>query len=1582
MGDAPATEGRVLGGGWVAYHDATYDREYFYHAATQERSWTPPDPSKLGIKTVAAVTVAAEAPKWEAKVDPKTKRTYYVNRATKKSVWKKPADFIEEVAVEVESEVEVEAEEADAAASAAAAAAVEEPVVAAAGAAVSKWTAEVDPATQNTYYVNIETQQSVWERPADYVDLDSGGAAATKTSDASSFGEALDDVWSSADTSSASKKGESAALRVFARFRPASVAGEQAAMLFDENKVTVEIVRHGANAKFTFDRVFQNAAQTEVQAAIGAPAVREVLRGFNSTIFAYGQTGSGKTFSMFGPAMDDGTWTPDPTTAGIIPRATQLLFRQIGRAPAGTEFVIKVSMLEIYNETVNDLLDSTRKNLSVRETKRAGVWVDKLSEECVTSPAEVYRFIQLGSRSRSIASTKMNSESSRSHVVMTLTIEQRKADGAKVSAKLNLVDLAGSENVKQTGAVGKTFDEGKKINLSLTILGQCMQRLSSGGGAKGQHVPFRNSKLTHLLKESLGGNTKTFLLIAARSDAEFITDTTSTLRFGQRAKRIKTQVTAKTVVGVGGLTRELSALKKKLASMEAENKSLLKKVAHVTGGGGSSSGGTKGLIAHWQGKADTASASSTVEQLKHRIVDLEGQLRIAQKQQRESGDAQIAELRVELDGLTHANTELTSELSALKTNLGEAERYGEDLLSQLNDSEKTRAKAKGELALAQASGESISSAMAELQLRVASAEASAAESLRALEETNRKAIESSEASETSAKQLGLHKKWIEEARVKFAAESTRAKELHVKIAKETSRCEALQRAKSESEATVTQLREQMALVQSELQSSREDVDGMQRQIDATAAELQRTAQRMGEKAASAEQRAAVAAAGASSSGARLEQQMQRAAAAEGTLKEERLRYEALAVKQTAVEAASARAAEVAALRLRQEAAARAAESSASADAVRALEQRTAVLSDALEEVTEMKVAAEAYSTGVEAQLEATEKRMVELQSSLQETSATAQLSATGHETLRAKLAQSAAAAAAAQTQAAQSSRALEAEVAARHAAATRSAHFEGQLKEQLAWAEKAQSHVAEQAAAAAASEAALQSDLSAQREGWRKAQGELERAELEVHRATEALASSTATVTDLEARNVDLEGALEKLSTTASAATQEGEVAASVAAERSQELLRQEAEHQHTAAALQTAEAESALKNAELQKKTTALARLQNFVKQQRLQKEQAEASLVAARAESEALRVELDAEKRAVEAAVAETEAAMGEGESDRQTVEELKLEVEALQASEAQQGAYMESMQTQLTEGEVRNSELRAKLERIEVEVRDAEEIKEAMAAAAASGDGNEAMAGVEAARQAAERRAQAAEFGKEELRRSLDEAQMHAQKSAVNIERMEKQLEKGKNHAMDLQQQLLSIHQVYKLQQEADAEAAHHRQNEAASLELARRIHATPSPRSAAPAMGAAAAAPRTPRVSALAASAPPPPPSASPAPAPPLSRSTAAAAEAEYQRDLDIARSLALEETYHAGQLLKLSTKDQWQPRWLVLRGDILDYYHKQTDRRKRGSFALTAGSSVAKAGAADIALKLDGAAPLRLRAKDTHEQAQWFDALQV
>ena len=644
-----------------------------------------------------------------------------------------------------------------------------------------------------------------------------------------------------------------------------------------------------------------------------------------------------------------------------------------------------------------------------------------------------------------------------------------------------------------------------------------------------------------------------------------------------------------------------------------------------------------------------------------------------------------------------------------------------------------------------------------------------------------------------------------------------------------------------------------------------------------------------------------------------------------------------------------------------------------------------------------QLAGEAYASGLESQLDLVEKRTAALQTSLQETSATAQLSATGQETLRSKLATRAAAAAAAQTEAAQSARAHEAESAARATAEAKAAHYESQLQEQLAWAETARAHVAKQGEAAAESEAALQATLATTREGLRSAQSELERAQLAHRRAADELTASTASVADLESRNVELESALEKVGHAARAATSDGETLAGVAEERSKALLRQEAETQKTAAALSAAEAECASKSAALLKATTTLSRLQNFVKQQRLQKEHSEAAAASARVQLEALRAELSEQKRAIEAVDAQREAAVNAGEDQRNDAEELRLEVEALQANDAQQNAYAESMQSQLTESESRNSELRSKLERIEVEVRDAQEVKKAMADAAASGDANAAVAGMDAARKAAERRAQGATFEVEELRRSLEEAQMHATKAATTMHGLEDRLEAEANRVLDLQQQLLSIHHVYKLQQEADDEDAYRREHEAASLELARRIHATPSPRASMGGVADAAGHFFAPASDGASAPSPPLASTSAPAPAPPSAASEeerAAAVEREYQRDLDLARTLALEETYYAGQLLKLSTRDQWQPRWLVLRGDILDYYHKQSDKRKRGSLALTSESSVAMTGgegvptvvgggaAFDITLQLNGVAPLVLRAKGAHEQQQWFNALQV
>ncbi|XP_014389835.1 PREDICTED: kinesin-like protein KIF17 isoform X3 [Myotis brandtii] len=258
-----------------------------------------------------------------------------------------------------------------------------------------------------------------------------------------------------------------------------------------------------------------------------------VTEGYNSTIFAYGQTGSGKSFTMQG--------LPNPPTQrGIIPRAFEHVFESV-QCAENTKFLVRASYLEIYNEDVHDLLGAdTKQKLELKEHPEKGVYVKGLSMHTVHSVAQCERIMERGWKNRSVGYTLMNKDSSRSHSIFTISIEiyavdERGKDHLR-AGKLNLVDLAGSERQSKTGATGERLKEATKINLSLSALGNVISALVDG---RCKHIPYRDSKLTRLLQDSLGGNTKT-LMVACLSPADNNYDETlSTLRYANRAKNIK-----------------------------------------------------------------------------------------------------------------------------------------------------------------------------------------------------------------------------------------------------------------------------------------------------------------------------------------------------------------------------------------------------------------------------------------------------------------------------------------------------------------------------------------------------------------------------------------------------------------------------------------------------------------------------------------------------------------------------------------------------------------------------------------------------------------------------------------------------------------------------------------------------------------------------------------------------------------------------------------------------------------------------------------------------------------------------------
>uniref|UniRef100_A0A4W5KXX1 Kinesin-like protein n=1 Tax=Hucho hucho TaxID=62062 RepID=A0A4W5KXX1_9TELE len=285
---------------------------------------------------------------------------------------------------------------------------------------------------------------------------------------------------------------------------------------------------------YVFDRVLPpSTAQEQVYDACAKQIVKDVLGGYNGTIFAYGQTSSGKTHTMEGKLHDS-------QLMGIIPRIARDIFDHIYSMDENLEFHIKVSYFEIYLDKIRDLLDVSKTNLAVHEDKNKVPYVKGCTERFVSSPEEVMDVIDEGKSNRHVAVTNMNEHSSRSHSIFLINIKQENVETElKMSGKLYLVDLAGSEKVSKTGAEGSVLDEAKNINKSLSALGNVISALAEGTKT---HVPYRDSKMTRILQDSLGGNCRTTIIICASPSVYNEAETKSTLMFGQRAKTIKNTV--------------------------------------------------------------------------------------------------------------------------------------------------------------------------------------------------------------------------------------------------------------------------------------------------------------------------------------------------------------------------------------------------------------------------------------------------------------------------------------------------------------------------------------------------------------------------------------------------------------------------------------------------------------------------------------------------------------------------------------------------------------------------------------------------------------------------------------------------------------------------------------------------------------------------------------------------------------------------------------------------------------------------------------------------------------------------------
>ncbi|KAG9445225.1 hypothetical protein H6P81_016565 [Aristolochia fimbriata] len=299
-------------------------------------------------------------------------------------------------------------------------------------------------------------------------------------------------------------------------------------------------------SRFTFDHVAdETVSQEKLFKVAGLPMVENCVAGYNSCMFAYGQTGSGKTHTMLGD-IEGGT-RRHSVNCGMTPRVFEYMFSRIqkekeARRDEKLRFVCKISFLEIYNEQILDLLNPSSINLQVREDSKKGVYVENLTEIEVASARDVIQQLVQGASNRKVATTNMNRASSRSHSVFTCVIESKwESQGVTHHrfARLNLVDLAGSERQKSSGAEGERLKEATNINKSLSTLGLVIMNLVSISNGKSLHVPYRDSKLTFLLQDSLGGNSKTLIIANVSPSNCCALETLSTLKFAQRAKFIK-----------------------------------------------------------------------------------------------------------------------------------------------------------------------------------------------------------------------------------------------------------------------------------------------------------------------------------------------------------------------------------------------------------------------------------------------------------------------------------------------------------------------------------------------------------------------------------------------------------------------------------------------------------------------------------------------------------------------------------------------------------------------------------------------------------------------------------------------------------------------------------------------------------------------------------------------------------------------------------------------------------------------------------------------------------------------------------
>ncbi|EGT59801.1 hypothetical protein CAEBREN_16415 [Caenorhabditis brenneri] len=335
-------------------------------------------------------------------------------------------------------------------------------------------------------------------------------------------------------------------IKTYGRIRPSGRGKEATALLATEKCVTLET--ENGQKSYELHGIFNSeATQEEVFACVAKKIVEDSAEGFNGTIFAYGQTGSGKTHTMLGPAN---SWS-DPVRKGLIPRSIENLFQLLDKKTQECQkftFEVIAEFVELYNEEIFDLLNAKNK-VQLRDSGK-DIQLIGAKSEIVDNSLDLMHVVERGWQSRSTGSTAMNNESSRSHALLIIKIKTYEMTGGLRKERfstLNLVDLAGSERQSHTKSGGDQLKEAANINASLTVLGRCIRILSKPTGSA-TYVPYRDSHLTHILKNSLGGNSKTAVIVNMHPDREFLPESSSTLMFAQSCTMIKNAVTRNEVM--------------------------------------------------------------------------------------------------------------------------------------------------------------------------------------------------------------------------------------------------------------------------------------------------------------------------------------------------------------------------------------------------------------------------------------------------------------------------------------------------------------------------------------------------------------------------------------------------------------------------------------------------------------------------------------------------------------------------------------------------------------------------------------------------------------------------------------------------------------------------------------------------------------------------------------------------------------------------------------------------------------------------------------------------------------------------